>query len=230
MSKILLVEDDKDLAQKIRQRLEVDKYIVEIADSGEEALELLKTYTYDVVVLDWGLPGMGGVEVCANFRASGGSTPILFLTGKNDILSKETGLDSGADDYLTKPFHMRELTARIRSLLRRAEVVTKSVLTVGPLTMDTDKHSVEVNNVEVRLKPKEFALLEFLIRHPDHVFSADALLDKISKSDSSTSSETIYTYIKTLRQKLTFPDGSSPIQTVHGVGYKFVSPSAANSE
>jgi len=147
----------------------------------------------------------------------------LMLTGKGTINDKEQGLDAGADDYLTKPFHLKELSARIRALLRRPVTFTGTTLKVGSLEIDPSSHRLTIEGREVNLLPKEYAILEFLMRHPNEVFSPDALLNRVWNSESEASTDTVYTYIKTLRKKVSPEAPSSIIKTVHGVGYKLES-------
>lgn len=204
--------------------MRAEHHVVELVENGEEATDRLKFYKYDVVILDWMLPGISGLEVCKRYRATGGTTPILLLTAKKHVDEKEQGLDAGADDYLTKPFEMKELSARIRALLRRPSVMTGSILQVGNLSLEPTTFKVTRNGEEVSLLPKEFALLEFMMRHPNQVFSAEALLDRVWSSDSDASPETIRTYIKRLRKKIDLQGQQSILSTVHGVGYKLDSP------
>jgi DNA-binding response OmpR family regulator len=220
MAKILFAEDDLDLAGRIEAWLKHEHHSVETVYDGLKALENLEYFKYELVILDWGLPNITGIEICKKYRAGGGTTPILMLTGRDAITEKETGLDSGADDYLTKPFDIRELSARIRALLRRPSSFTGQTLKTKTIELDTATHKVTNKGEEVQLAPKEFALLEFLMKHANKVVSADQLLEHIWSSDSDATSETIYTYIKTLRKKLS-PGSSkdSPIRTVHGLGY-----------
>lgn len=220
MAKILLVEDDSDLSGRIYEWLSFEQHAVECVFDGQEAAERLKIYQYELVILDWNLPGKSGIDVCQEHRASSGSTPILMLTGKNSINDKETGLDAGADDYLTKPFHLKELSARIRALLRRPVTFTGTTLKAGRLELNPSSHQLRMDGREVSLLPKEYAILEFLMRHPNEVFSPDALLNRVWNSESDASTDTVYTYIKTLRKKLSPEAPSSIIKTVHGVGYK----------
>jgi len=220
MAKILLVEDEPDFSILIGEWLRSQHHIVEIVDNGEDALDRLKFYKYDVVVLDWMLPGISGLDVCGDYRSKGGTTPILLLTAKRHVDEKEQGLDAGADDYLTKPFEMKELGARIRALLRRPPSLSGGVVQVGNLTLEPGIYKVSRNGEDLTLLPKEFALLEFLMRHPNQVFSADALLDRVWSSDSDASPETIRTYIKRLRKKIDVEGQPSFLATVHGVGYK----------
>ncbi|MBZ0186582.1 MAG: response regulator transcription factor [Candidatus Obscuribacterales bacterium] len=222
MAKILLVEDEADISDLVTAWLAKDHHVVEVAATGEQALDLLRVYPFDVLILDWMLPGVSGVEVCREYRTRGGTSPILMLTAKSHVNEKEKGLDAGADDYLTKPFELIELSARVRALLRRPVSFAGTVLKVGTIVLDTSTHKVTKNGGEVQLLPKEFALLAFFMRHPNQVFSAEALLDRVWSYDSEASPETIRTYIKRLRKKIDEEDKSSLIGTVHGVGYKLV--------
>ncbi len=220
MAKILVVDDDKLLADMIADSLGADHHTVECCNSGSDAQQLLNTYHYDIIVLDWGLPGVSGVELCRQFRFNGGTTPVLMLTGRDTVDEKETGLDSGADDYLTKPFHMKELGARIRALLRRVGPSKSNVLTHGDVTLDPTAHRVDRKGEEVQLHPKEFALLEHFLRNPTQVFSPQSLLDRVWSSESNVGPETVRTCIKRLRQKLDLEGEQSIIENVYGVGYK----------
>lgn len=203
----------------VRSFLLMEHHTVETLSDGADAVQHLRIYPYDVIVLDWQLPGATGVEILKQFRAAGGKTPVIMLTGKDSINDKELGLDSGADDYLTKPFHMKELAARIRSLLRRAPQVADNVLCAGDLLLDPAKYRVTKNGGTIQLLPKEFAVLEFLMRHPNQVFTPEALLERVWKSDSEATSEALRTTMKRLRKKIEDPDGPQLIRTVHGVGY-----------
>jgi len=229
MAKILLVEDEPDFLMLISEWLKNEKHLVEAVENGEDALDRLRFYKYDCVILDWMLPALSGIEVCKMYRSTGGTTPILLLTAKKHVDEKEQGLDAGADDYLTKPFEMKELSARIRALLRRPQAFSGSILHVGNLMLEPNSFRVTRNGEDVALLPKEFALLEFLMRHPNQVFSAEALLDRVWSSDSEASPETIRTYIKRLRKKIDVDGQPSVLSTVHGVGYKLDSPQATPS-
>lgn len=221
MAKILIVEDEPDLAEPVRAYLAHEHHLVEVVGDGNEALERLRFYKYDLIIMDWMLPGMHGPDVCKHFRSAGGTTPILMLTSRKQVNDKIFGLDAGADDYLTKPFEVAEISARVRALLRRPQAVTSSVLSVRNLVLEASTFRVTRDGDEISLLPKEFALLEFFMRHPNQVFSAEALLDRVWSSESEASPETIRTYIKRLRQKIdTKGEKNSIISTVHGVGYK----------
>jgi len=220
MAKILLVEDDHLLVNLICDNLLAQQHIVEFSYSGGEGLELLRFYKYEVVILDWDLPELSGVEICKQFRSSGGKTPVLMLTGKRDTADKEQGLDAGADDYLTKPFAMRELSARVRALLRRSPSVSESILRFRNIELEPAASRVTKNGEEIKLVAREFALLEFLMRHQDQVFSCEALLDRVWPSASDATAEAITSCIKRLRHKLDDKDRPSMIKSVYGVGYK----------
>lgn len=223
MAKILVVEDDAALLSDVSDWLVFEQHTVESVADGKEAEERLRFYKYDLVVLDWELPGAHGIDVCKRFRAGGGRTPILMLTGKSEIAEKELGLDSGADDYLTKPFHLKELSARIRALLRRPDTMTGNVLEVRDLKLDTNTKKLLKNEKEITLSPKEYALLEFFMRHPDEVFSQEALLERVWSSESESSIFSVYTAVKSLRKKIAEGTEKSALTTVHGLGYRLES-------
>lgn len=226
MAKILLVEDDDILADQIVNWLEEhEHHNVELCADGMEGAEKLEYHKYDVAVLDWGLPSLSGIQIIRQFRAAGGGTPILILTGKDKIHEKEEGLEAGADDYLTKPFEIRELSVRIKALLRRPQAFVGTKMEAGSLAIDTTEHRVFCGSREVRLQPKEFDLIEFLVRHKGRVVKTQALLEHVWSSDSFVTSETIYTYVRALRKKVEEAGGdSSIIQTVRGVGYSVREP------
>ncbi len=219
MAKILLVEDDADVAEMIEDCLKREHHLVEWANNGGDALHRLKSYVYDIVVLDINLPNMSGLEVLKEFRGRGGSTPVLMLTGKNTVTDKELGLDTGADDYLTKPFDGRELSARIRALLRRIGVIPSNKLSVRNLVLDPVTYKVTRDQNVIELLPREFSLLEFFMRHPDQIFSVEALLDRVWTADKEASADAVRMCIQRLRKKLDRDNESSFIKTVHRVGY-----------
>jgi DNA-binding response OmpR family regulator len=222
MAKILLVDDDKELVSMLQSWLLGEHHIVESIHDGIEASQQLRVASYDVIVLDWDLPGMSGMEICKQFRSQNGTTPIIMLTGKSAISEKEVGLDAGADDYLTKPFNVKELSARLRALLRRPQQIVAETLKVGEIELDAAKYKVLKSGKQIHLVPKDFALLEFLMRHPDQVFSADALLQRVWQSESEATSEAIRTSIKRIRQKLDDGDdvSQSIIENIPKVGYR----------
>ena len=220
MAKILLVDDDVYLGKLLREWLEHEKHKVDLVLTGTEANEFLEAYKYDVIVLDWGLPDVSGIEVCNNYRKRGGTTPILILTGKGHIAEKEAGLDSGADDYLTKPFEVRELAARLRALLRRPVKMVESVLTFNSLELNARTRQVTKNGVHLKLPPAEFALLEFLMRNTNSVYSSKALLNHVWTAQAEVGPETVRTSISRLRQHIDEPGKPTMLENVHGVGYK----------
>lgn len=220
MPKVLIVEDDLQVAVSVKDWLLFEKYLVEHVTTGSQALDMIKAYDYDLVILDINLPMLSGLEVCRRYRDGGGACPILMLTGQDAVDDRANGLDAGADDYLTKPFHLKELSARVRALLRRPGEIVSNVLKAGNLVLDSTKHSLIINGEQVHLPRMEFALLEFLMRHQDQIFSASTLLERVWTADSEKSPETIRTTIKKLRNKIDSDGVPSLIQNVHGVGYK----------
>jgi DNA-binding response OmpR family regulator len=223
MAKILFVEDDLDLSERVIERLKAEDHVVEHASTGTEGALKLEYGAFDLILIDWSLPELSGIELCKQFRARGGKTPVIMLTGKTSSLEKEEGLDSGADDYVTKPCDVRELLARIRALLRRPPSFVGSVLQVGALTLNTVSHGVTMAGKDVALQPREFALLEFLMKYPDQPFSPETLQQRLWSTDSESSLEAVYTCITKLRKKLGANGVASPIRTAYGVGYKLSS-------
>ncbi|MDX1989217.1 MAG: response regulator transcription factor [Candidatus Obscuribacter sp.] len=219
MAKILLVEDDKELVETLRVWIRTDGFEVEACMDGESALEILRMSAFDVIVLDWDLPGISGMDVLKTYRKEGGQAPIIFLTGKSQIEEKEAGLDGGADDYLTKPFKVKELSARLRALLRRRRAVGESQLSFADLKIDPGPKICTRGGEELKLAPREFALLEFLMRRRDETFSAHELLMHVWPSDSEASDQTVRTCIKRIRQIIDYPDRPSYIVNTHGHGY-----------
>jgi two-component system, OmpR family, response regulator len=221
MAKVLLAEDDLELCTVIRDWLHFQRFTVECVHTGTEALEKLKFFEFDLVILDWQMPGMSGLEVCRLYRDKGGTAAVMILTGKQtSVQDKTEGLDSGADDYLCKPFHLHELAARIRALLRRASDPRPATLKAGDIELDADSYRVTRAGTELLLLPREFALLEFLMRHPGTVFSADELLARVWQSDTEASHDALRTCLKRLRKKIDSPGRDSIIRTIHGIGYK----------
>jgi len=220
MARILLVEDDTDLAQRVVKWLTMERHSVEHVSNGRDALEYLEQRSYDIIVLDWQLPEVQGIDILKRYRATGGASPILMLTGKSDVTDKESGLDAGADDYLTKPFHPRELSARLRALSRRPTVVVSDQLRAGDICLQPSTYTVTKGGQRVDLLPLEFALLEFFMRNPGRVFPAEALLERVWPVNSEASPEAVRTVIKTLRKKIDREGEQSAIRTIHGVGYK----------
>jgi DNA-binding response OmpR family regulator len=220
MAKILFLEDETALADIVLDVLKAQDYMVDHVGFANEARMRLKIYQYDLVILDVNLPDGNGVEVCRDFRAGGGLTPVLMLTGRNKIQEKALGLDAGADDYLIKPFHVDELAARVRALLRRPAAFVGNSLKFDDLELSTSTHRVTKAGKEITLLPREFALLEFMMKHSGQVFSADALIERLWPTDSEASPDAIRIYITRLRNKIDTPGKPSLISTMRGVGYR----------
>ncbi len=228
MQKILIVEDDPEIAKAVSERLKQEHYEVQHCDNGQIGLERLKSEVYDLAILDWELPGLSGIEICKRYRIAGGAIPILMLTGRESIADRTTGLDTGADDYLVKPFSLQELAARVRALLRRPTAVASNLIELGPLKLDTVKHRISKNGVEIQLMPRDFSLLEFFMRNPEQVFSSEALLLRVWNNDSDVGPDALRTSIKRLRKKLDAgaDESRSMIENVPRVGYRLRIPAS----
>jgi len=229
MAKILLVEDDPNLAKLVKDWLALDTHHVETVHDGQEAQNRLKADQYDLLILDVNLPNLSGLEILKSFRAAGGITPILMLTGRDSVADKEEGLNEGADDYLTKPFHGKELVARIKALLRRPPALVTKVLMFDSLTLDREHYQVTNHGKEVALVPTEFDLLEFFMRNPNRVFAPEAILNRVWSSTSDATVDALTSCVKRLRKKIDSPGQQSFIRTIHGVGYKLQSAQAAET-
>lgn len=230
MAKILLVEDDKTIGKLLTLQLEQEHHLIERVDSGKDALFNLRVHDYDLVILDWMLPDLTGLDVCKTYRESGGKVPILMLTARGEAQDKVSALDTGADDYLVKPFVPVELSARIRALLRRPSVIAGKNLMVGDISLDTGMRQVTRNGIAIELTAKEFGLLELLMRHPNQSFSVEAILDRLWKSETSASLETVRTHVKTLRRKLGDSEDNPIIRTKRGLGYRIVDEKSSAAE
>lgn len=204
----------------LEDTLTVDHHNIEIAFNGTEASDLLRVYKYDAIVLDWDMPGKNGIDVLRELRGRNDATPVLMLTGKATVDNKEQGLDTGADDYLTKPFEAREFRARVRALLRRASGQASNVLRARDIELDPTAFTVTRAGKSINLVQREFHLLEFFLRNPNRVFSAEAILDRVWQSDSEASPEAFRTCLTRLRKKIDVAGEEPLITTVHGVGYK----------
>lgn len=220
MSRILVIEDEDGLSGAIQEWLEDEYYVVKVIADGLAALESLLRETYDAVVLDLMLPGLNGIEICKRYREAGGKAPILILTASSTMTAKEEGLDCGADDYLTKPCNLRELSARVRALLRRPLTNPVMVLQAGTIRLDTNARTVTKAGEALRLLPKEFILLEVLMRHYGQVLNTESLIDHVWGTDIEIAPETVRSHIKSLRKKIDDAANPSIIKTVHGMGYK----------
>lgn len=220
MPKILIVEDDKDAAKMVLDWLSSQHYTVDVLHDGLEGLNRLLEIPYDAVVLDWNLPSLSGPEICRRYRLKDGTAPVLILTGRNAISEKEQGFNAGADDYLTKPFHVKELAARLGALLRRPANLQNQILTARDIVLDSKMHEVKKNGQKVELLRVDFALLEFFLRHPNEVFTAEALTQRVWHTDKEVGSDAVRSSVRRLRQALDSNPEDSIIQNIHRVGYR----------
>jgi two-component system copper resistance phosphate regulon response regulator CusR len=217
--RILLVEDEEDAAQILAKGLREHAYAVDVAGDGESALEAAWITPYDVIVLDWMLPGKSGYDVCREIRESGSAVPILMLTAKDAVEDRVAGLDAGADDYLVKPFHFRELLARVRALMRRGPELTPDVIEVGDLAVDTRTREVRKAGRPVEMTAKEYAFLEFLARNAGKVVGRAEISEHVWADDYDPFSHLIEVYVLRLRRKLGDTGPKQLIRTRRGEGY-----------
>lgn len=222
--RVLVIEDEEKMADMLKRGLEEEGMEVDLAYDGEQGLEMGLKGEHDFIILDIGLPGRDGFDVARQLRASGLKTPLLMLTAYDTTESKVKGLDSGADDYLTKPFAFVELLARLRALQRRTQSEDTTKLQIGDLVLNLITRRVTRAGVEVQLTNKEFALLEFFMRHPDEILSRETLSEKVWEETFDTLTNVIDVYINYLRNKIDRNFEPKLIQTVRGVGYLFKTP------
>jgi DNA-binding response OmpR family regulator len=226
MIKILLVEDEPAMRRGLKDNLEVEGYEVDIAADGTKGLQALVEQRYSLAILDVMLPGMSGFDVCKKAREQGINVPILMLTAKGQEIDKVVGLELGADDYMTKPFSLRELLARVKALLRRAEGTsgaTGGTITLGSVKVDFDAYTASRDGVSLPMTPKEVDVLHYFWQNRNKTVSRDDLLNKVWGYDASVTSRTVDNFILKLRQKIEIdPANPKYIITIHGVGYKFV--------
>ena len=218
--RVLVVEDHARMADLIRRGLVEEGYAVDLAVTGEDGEWLASENAYDVIVLDVMLPGADGFEICRRIRDAGRWAPVLMLTARDTVDDRVRGLDAGADDYLTKPFSFVELLARLRALVRRGPAEHPPVLRVGDLILDPARHAVERGGMRIDLTAKEFALLEYFMRHPGEVLSRSALIDHVWDFAFEGDSNIVDVYIRYLREKIDRPFGVASIETVRGAGYR----------
>jgi two-component system OmpR family response regulator len=218
--RVLIVEDEVKMAGLLRRGLREDGIAADVAGKGEDALWMAGATAYDAIVLDVMLPGVDGFEVCRRLRADGVRAPVLMLTARDAIDDRVRGLDTGADDYLVKPFSFAELAARLRALARRGPVERPPVLGVGDLTLDPATRRVSRGEVEIALSAREFALLETLMRHPGQVLDRLQLLEHVWDGEYENRSNVIDVYVRYLREKVDRPFGLESIETVRGAGYR----------
>ena len=218
--RILIVEDNVKLAKYMKQMLEESGYSVDAYADGKTGERIARSDSYDLLILDVMLPERSGIEVCKNLRGDDVNLPIIMITAKGDVDDKVAGLDSGADDYLVKPFDMKELFARVKALLRRPQVTFNDVVKVQDLVMDSNKHEVTRKDVKLSLTLKEYSILEYLMMNADMVITREQLLEHCWDFAYSAFSNITDVYIRQLRKKLQDND-EKYIQTIRGVGYKF---------
>lgn len=218
--RILVVEDDRELNRQLVAALNSAGYVVDHAYDGEEGYFLGDTESYDAVVLDIGLPKMDGISIVECWRENSRSMPVLILTARDRWSDKVAGIDAGADDYVTKPFHMEEVLARLRALIRRASGHASSELVCGPVVLDTKTSRVTVDNKQIKLTSLEFALLSYLMHHQGEIISRTDLTEHLYDQDFDRDSNTIEVFIGRLRKKL----GVDVIETIRGMGYRLKSP------
>jgi two-component system, OmpR family, response regulator len=218
--RVLVVEDEKRLAAGLKKGLRAEGFATDVALTGTEGLSMARANAYDAIVLDVMLPGMNGYKVCARLRRAGVWTPILMLTAKDSDLDVAGGLDTGADDYLTKPFSFLVLMARLRALIRRGGTERPPVLQAGDLRFDPGARRAFRDSVEVDLTSREMALLEFLMRHKGEVVSKHEILEHVWDQDFEGDPNIVEVYVRRLRNKLDRPFGRDGIETLHGIGYR----------
>lgn len=217
--KILIAEDEISTAKALKLIMEKSKFSVDIVHTGTDAWSYIQADSYEVIVLDIMMPGMSGLEVLSKMRETGIKTPVLMLTAKAQIEDKVLGLETGADDYLTKPFATSELIARVKALGRRSEVYTDSKKNVGNLVLDGNRYEMRVGDKAVNLTNKEFQLMELFVQHPGFVFSTEHLMDKIWGLDSESDIDVVWTHIGFVRKKLKSLEANVEIKTIRGAGY-----------
>jgi len=218
--RILVVEDNEDLANSIKRGLEKEGYSVQLAFDGDKGLDMALEGNYDCIVLDVLLPGVDGFEFVQTLRETGVQTPVLMLTALDSVDDKITGLSSGADDYLTKPFDFRELLARVQSLIRRSHLLRGEVLSFKDIQLNCRTRKVTVKGVEVKLTRREFDLLELLMRDPSVVFSREEILERVWGNERKTTSNVVDVYVLYLRSKLKPFGYDKFLETVPGIGYR----------
>jgi two-component system OmpR family response regulator len=218
--RLLLVEDARKMSGLLQRAFREDGYAVDVQASGRDAVWMATECDFDAIILDVGLPDIDGFDVCRQLRERGRWMPILMLTARDAVPDRVRGLDVGADDYLTKPFHIEELRARMRALIRRGPAERPTVLAVGDLLLDPAARTVHRNGIPVSLTAKEFAVLEYLMRHPGHVISRARFLEHVWDFAHDGDSNIVDVYMRFLREKIDRPFGRRSIETVRGAGYR----------
>jgi len=215
----LLVEDDAQFASQLHAWFTNEGHLLEVTGTGEDAMQLLGGFQFEVLLLDWTLPGASGLDVCKHYRAAGGLGSVIFLTGRGDINDKEQALDYGADDYVTKPFDARELSARVRSVLRRPHSLNSDRLSVRGLVLDLQLKTITVGDASQQLMRREATILEHFILHPNKVYSSQELVKVLASPDQDMTAETVRSWMRNLRAKLDAVGKSDLIRTIPKAGY-----------
>lgn len=221
--RLLVIEDERKIARVITESLKREKYAVDAAYDGEEGFNLADSQPYDLLIIDRMLPGLEGTEIVKKLHENGKNMPILFLTALSTTEDKTLGLDVGADDYLTKPFAIDELLARVRALLRRPPIQQPDILKIDDLRIDKQQQTVTRAEKIIDLTNKEYALLEYLMQHPNQILSKETLIDHVWDFDADILPNNVEAYIKNLRQKIDKPFKKQLIKTVRGFGYRIES-------
>jgi DNA-binding response OmpR family regulator len=220
MAKILVVEDEKEMAETVAHVLRSEHHLVEVALSGDQAMDMLRVSQYELLILDLNLPGADGLEICKAIRHQKRPVSILMVTGRKTIEEKERGLDLGADDYLTKPFHLKELQARVRALLRRTPVDNSHLITVQDLSLDPKQHILTRGGAVIKLLPTEFALLEFFMTHLDRVYTSSQIIEQVWPQDTDATDRAVSSCLNRLRAKLNEGGKFEMIETIYNEGYR----------
>ncbi len=228
--RILVIEDEPTLLGQIKDYLVADGFMIDTATDGEDGLHIATEFPIDAAVIDLGLPKMDGIEVIKQIRAQGNALPILILTARDNWKDKVSGLEAGADDYLTKPFHIEELIARLKALLRRANHSPTTALDYPPYTIDTTAQTVMRDKQKLDLTTFEYRLIEFLVRHAGEVLSKQAISDYLYPHDDDADSNVIEVMVGRLRKKLDTDNSIKPIETLRGRGYRFTLSAAGSNE
>lgn len=221
MSKILLVEDDILVAGSIQGWMEREKYICQWISTGSEAKSILKHYQFEMIILDWELPDCTGLDILTEYRASGGQSPVLMLTGRQDINDKLACFQARGDDYLTKPFHAKELMARVTALLRRPQTVLQTNLRAADFELDRAVSAISYHGQRATLLPRELMLMSFLMKYPEQLFTSEAILERVWPNDSEATNLAVVTCVKRIRRKLESIGAEHSLINIHSRGYGF---------
>jgi DNA-binding response OmpR family regulator len=226
--RILIVEDNRRFHRSLRTSLEEDGYAVDSAFDGDEGEDFALSAPYDLIILDVMLPKKDGYNLCRDLRQLGINSPILMLTARDAVEDRVDGLDSGADDYLVKPFSMMELRARLRALLRRDKSEKIALLKVGDLVVDPANHHIQRGDTDIKLTPREFSILEYFVRSPNRILTREMILAHVWNFDFISGSNVVDVYVRRLRRKIDDPFEVKLLETIRGVGYRLLRPDKEN--